>query len=178
MSRVGNNPVVIPDKVKVEVKGQLVSVEGPGGKLDFKLVPSITAEVTNKQVILKRRSESKRDKSLHGVSRTLIHYMVKGVTRGYEKELEIIGMGFKTQLKGKVLVLQLGRSHPIEYAIPEGITIQTPKPTSIIVKGIDKIKVGQVTSEIRAFYKPEPYKGKGIRHKGEYVRRKVGKAVA
>jgi large subunit ribosomal protein L6 len=178
MSRVGKNPIAIPDKVKIEINGSEVVVTGPKGKLDFRLASGITAELSDKQLILKRRSNAKRDKSLHGVSRSIVYNMVTGVTDGYQKELEIIGMGFKAQLKGKTLVLQLGRSHLIEYPIPEGIEVQLPKPTTIVVNGIDKAKVGQVAAEIRAFHPPEPYKGKGIRYKGEYVRRKVGKAVA
>ena len=178
MSRIGKNPVDVPQGVKTSLEANKITVEGPKGKLFFKIHHRLSIEVKDNKIILTRKTDSKLDKSLHGLNRTLIANMIKGVTAGYQKELEIHGVGFKAQLQGKVLNLQLGFSHPINFEIPEGITVETPKPNSIIVKGIDKAKVGEVAAEIRGFYKPEPYKGKGIRYKGEHVRRKAGKAVA
>ena len=135
-------------------------------------------EVKDKQIEVSRPTDSKWHKSLHGLTRNIIFNMIKGVNEGFSKELEIRGTGFRAQVSGKALNLQLGFSHPINFAIAEGITVEAPKPTQIIVKGIDKEKVGEVAAQIRSFYKPEPYKGKGIRYKDEYVRHKVGKAVA
>jgi large subunit ribosomal protein L6 len=177
MSRVGKKPITIPDKVKVNTSGNIITVEGSKGKLEQKIHHRIKVEVKDNEIIVSRPSDSKLDISLHGLSRSLINNMVVGVTDGYTKELEIHGVGFRAKTQGKILDLQLGFSHPIKYAIPEGITIKTPQPTQIIVEGIDKQKVGEVSAEIRDFYKPEPYKGKGIRYKGEHVRRKAGKAV-
>ncbi len=177
MSRVGKKPILIPKNVKVSVSGNTVLVEGPKGKLTFDSHPNMTVEVKADQVIVSRRSDEKSDKALHGLTRTLINNMVVGTTAGYQKELEIQGVGFRAQVSGKKLVLQLGFSHPVEFHIPEGIVIETPKPTQIIIKGIDKQKVGETAAEIRAIFPPEPYKGKGIRYVGEYVRKKVGKAV-
>ncbi len=178
MSRIGKNPIDIPAKVKVEIKGSAVTVKGPGGELQRSIHPRIKAALKDNQIVVSRSSDSKPDKSLHGLTRNLIFNMVKGVTDGFGKELEIRGVGFRAQATGKDLTLQLGFSHPINYPIPEGITVQAPKPTQIIIKGIDKEKVGSTAAKIRSFYKPEPYKGKGIRYKDEYVRHKVGKAVA
>ncbi|MCK5306191.1 MAG: 50S ribosomal protein L6 [Candidatus Omnitrophica bacterium] len=177
MSRVGKKPVSILDKVKVSVDRNVVSVEGPKGKLELTAHHRMKVEVIDKEVVIKRPSNLKLDKSLHGLTRSLIQNMVIGVTSGYKKELEIQGVGLRAQVQGKKLNLQLGFSHPINYEIPQGISIETPKPTEIIVTGIDKQLVGEVAAEIRHYYKPEPYKGKGIRYKGEYVRRKAGKTV-
>lgn len=178
MSRIGKNPIDIPANVKVEIKGNAVTVKGPGGELQRNIHPRIKAVLKDNQIEVGRSSDSKSDKSLHGLTRNLIFNMVKGVTDGFSKELEIRGVGFRAQVSSKALNLQLGFSHPINYPIPEEITVEAPKPTQIIVKGIDKEKVGSVAAKIRSFYKPEPYKGKGIRYKDEYVRHKVGKAVA
>ncbi len=177
MSRIGKVPVQIPDKVKVANNNGLVNVEGPKGKLQFELPSGIKAEVADNTVIVTRSDDSKIQKSLHGVSRTVIFNMMAGVTEGYKKELEINGVGFRAQLQGKNLNLQLGFSHPVEYAIPDDVKVTVPKPTQIVIEGIDKARVGQVAAEIRIIRKPEPYKGKGIRYVGEYVRRKQGKAV-
>ncbi|MDP3786713.1 MAG: 50S ribosomal protein L6 [Candidatus Omnitrophota bacterium] len=177
MSRVGKKPILIPKNVKVSVTGNTVLVEGPKGKLTFDAHPNMTVEAKEDQVIVSRRSDEKSDKALHGLTRTLINNMVVGTTAGYQKELEIQGVGFRAQVSGKKIVLQLGFSHPVDFHIPEGIVIEAPKPTQIIIKGIDKQKVGETAAEIRAIFPPEPYKGKGIRYLGEYVRRKVGKAV-
>ena len=178
MSRIGKKFIDIPDATKVVVGTGTVSVEGPKGKLTFNFNPRLSVTAENNKVFVKRNSDSKLDKSLHGLTRSLINNMVKGVTAGYRKELEIVGVGFKAAVLDKRLVLNLGFTHPVNYDIPEGIVIQTPKPTSIIVNGIDKALVGQTASQIRDFYRPEPYKGKGIRYVGEHVRRKVGKKVA
>lgn len=178
MSRIGKKPIGIPKNVKVGINANIISVEGPKGKLAYEMHPDMKAEVKEEQFIVSRNSDDKSAMSLHGLTRTLVNNMIIGVTSGFQKELEIVGVGFRAQVSGKKLVMQLGFSHPVEFHIPEGIVIETPKPTQIVVKGIDKQKVGEVAAEIRAFYPPEPYKGKGIRYVGEYVRKKVGKAVA
>lgn len=177
MSRVGKKPIAVPDNVKLTVDENIVIVEGPKGKLEQKIHHRIEVEVKDNEILVKRSSDLKLDKSLHGLIRSLIQNMIIGVTSGYMKELEIHGVGLRAQVQGKKLNLQLGFSHPVNYEVPQGITIETPKPTQIIIKGIDKQKVGEVAAEIRHFYKPEPYKGKGIRYKGEHVRRKAGKTV-
>lgn len=178
MSRVGKKPIAIPKEVKVELKESSLTVEGPKGKLSLRLFDSLSAECKDNLVIVSRRSDTKQDKSLHGLTRALIYNMIKGVTEGYKKSLEIIGVGFRAQVQGKVLNLQLHFSHPVNYPIPEGITIETPKANQVIISGIDKEKVGEVAAEIRAVCPPEPYKGTGIRYTGELVRKKVGKAQA
>lgn len=178
MSRIGKKPIVISKDVKVEFKDGAIVVEGPKGKLSQSLSARITVEIKDNQLFIKRLSDSKLDKSLHGLSRALISNMIKGVTEGYSKELEIIGVGFKAALKGNNLSLQLGFSHPVNFPIPEGIKIETPKPTQVVVRGIDKEMVGRISTEIRAIFPPEPYKGKGIRFVGEYVKKKIGKAQA
>ncbi len=178
MSRIGRKPISIPKDVKVNVDASnVVTVEGPKGKLTLRVSPRIKVIVENEQVRLERPTNLKMDKSLHGLYRSLINNMVIGVTQGYRKELEMVGVGYKAQLKGKELVLDVGYSHPVNYSIPEGINIQVPKPTQIIVEGIDKQRVGQVAAEIRKIRPPEPYKGKGIRYVGEKIRRKAGKAA-
>lgn len=178
MSRIGKKPLVIPKDVKIEVKDGAVFVEGPKGKLSKFLSDRITIEIKDSQLFVKRCGDSKTDKSLHGLYRALISGMVIGVTEAYVKELEIIGVGYKVTVAGNNLNLQLGFSHPVNFFIPDGIKIETPKPTQIVVRGIDKEKVGAVASEIRAICPPEPYKGKGIRFAGEYIKKKVGKSQA
>ena len=178
MSRVGKEPVPIPQGVEVKTEGGILIVKGPQGSLEFKPHPRMKLEIETGQVLVRRSSDEKEDKSLHGVTRSLIKNMVEGVTKGFSKELDIIGVGFRAQLNEKKLTLSLGFSHPIEYNIPDGITIELPTNTKIVVKGLDKAKVGEVASEIRAFHPPEPYKGKGVRYRDEVVRRKAGKAVA
>lgn len=178
MSRIGKKPIAIPKDVKIEVRDGFVYVEGPKGKLNRQISNRISLEFKDNQVLLKRVSDIKTDKSLHGLYRALIVGMIKGVTEGYVKELEIIGVGFKTQIQADKLVLQLGFSHPVHFSIPAGINIEIPKATHIIIRGIDKEKVGQAAAEIRSIYPPEPYKGKGIRFVGEYIKKKVGKAQA
>lgn len=178
MSRIGKKPVAIPAGVKVEAKDGKVSVEGPKGKLACALSDRISVELKDNQVFVKRATDIKKDKALHGLYRSLINNMIKGVTEGYTKEMEIIGVGFKAAVQGSNLNIQLSFSHPVNFPIPQGIKIETPKLTSIIISGIDKELVGKVATEIRSIYPPEPYKGKGIRFVGEYVKKKVGKAQA
>lgn len=178
MSRIGKKSILIPEGVKVTLDQNLVTIEGPKGKLEHKVPGSIRIESKDGTLLFTRSSDSKMNKSLHGLTRAIVQNMIVGVTQGYLKELEIVGVGYKAQIQGRILNLQLGFSHPINFPLPEGIAIETPKPTQIVIKGIDKAKVGEVAAKIRSFYPPEPYKGKGIRYVGEYVRKKAGKAVA
>ncbi len=178
MSRLGKKAVICPKEVKVTVKDNFIFVEGPKGKLSIPLSPRINLEITEGQVLVKRVADTKMDKALHGLSRALIVNMIKGVTEGYKKELEIIGVGFKAAVQGNILNLNLGFSHPVAFPIPQGIKIEAPKPTQLVITGIDKELIGKVSTEIRSICPPEPYKGKGIRFLGEYVKKKVGKAQA
>ncbi len=178
MSRIGKKPITIPKEVKCESKDGYIRLEGPKGKLDMALHSRITLEIKEGQIFVKRMSDTKLDKSLHGLYRSLTFNMIKGVVEGYVKELEIIGVGYKAQIQGNVLNMQLGFSHPVNFPIPEGIKIETPKPTHIVVRGIDKQKVGEISHKIRAICPPEPYKGKGIRFAGEYIKKKIGKSQA
>lgn len=178
MSRLGKKPVTIPQGVKIEFKEGVVFVEGPKGKLSRPIRDRIIPEIKDNQLLLKRVADTKMDKSLHGLYRALIAGMIKGVTEGYVKELEIIGVGFKAQVQGETLNMQLGFSHPVNIPIPAGIKIEAPKPTHLVIRGIDKELIGKVAKEIRGVYPPEPYKGKGIRFVGEHVKKKVGKAQA
>jgi len=178
MSRIGKKPVAIPSGVKAAVNGNTINIEGAKGKLSYTFKSDFKVVVKDNAVVVTRPSDAKQDKATHGLIRSLVNNMIIGVTQGYKKDLEITGVGFKAAVQGKVLNLQLSYSHPINYNIPEGITVETPKPNIIIVKGVDKAKVGEVAAEIRDFYRPEPYKGKGIKYVGEHVRRKAGKAVA
>lgn len=178
MSRIGKKPVALPGGVKATVSGSVVNIEGPKGKLTYSFAPNFKVEVKDNAITVTRPSDLKQDKATHGLIRSLLNNMVIGVTDGYRKDLEITGVGFKAAVQGKVLNIQLSYSHPINYNIPEGVTIETPKPNQIIIKGTDKAKVGEVAAEIRDYYRPEPYKGKGIKYVGEHVRRKAGKAVA
>jgi large subunit ribosomal protein L6 len=178
MSRIGNKAVEIPDKVKVNVDQEgAVSVEGPKGKLQWKLPRQIRASVKDNQVSLARDAESRSVKALHGLSRSLVHNMVQGVSEGFTKQLEIEGVGFKAAVQGSTLNLSLGFSHPVPFSIPKDIKITVADNTKITVQGVDKKLVGQVAADIRRFYPPEPYKGKGVRYAGEQIRRKVGKTV-
>jgi len=178
MSRIGKRPITIPSGVKVAISGGKVTVEGSKGKLEFILPQRITVTSKDNIVEVKRDSNQKIHRAFHGTVRAIITNMIIGVSEGYKKQLEIIGVGYRAQSQGNNLNMQLGFSHPVVYAIPEGVKIETPKPTQITVSGIDKRLVGQVAAEIRSKLPPEPYKGKGIRYVGEYVRRKLGKAVA
>ena len=178
MSRIGRKPIPILEKVKVEVKDKIVYVEGPKGKLSLKLDPLINVKVEDGKVVVERENDSKRAKSMHGTTRALINNMIIGVKEGFKKGLEVVGTGYKAQLKGNVLVLQLGFSHPVEVNIPQDLKVTVEGQSKIFVEGIDKQRVGQFAASIRAIFPPEPYKGKGIRYIGEEVRRKLGKAMA
>jgi len=177
MSRIGKQPIAIPAKVKVEVKGQQVSVEGPKGKLNWQLPRRTTAKVENGKVVVSREGDDAATKALHGLSRALLNNMVRGVSEGFVKKLEIQGVGFKAAVQGKVVNLSLGYSHPLNYPIPEQIKVTVEENTKLTIEGPDKQVVGQVAAEIRAYYPPEPYKGKGVRYVGEHVVRKEGKTV-
>lgn len=177
MSRIGKLPIDIPEKVEVTVdQDNLVTVKGPKGELTEKVDSRITVEVKEGQVLVARPNDNKTNRALHGLYRSLINNMVVGVSNGYQKKLQIVGVGYRATKNGKNLELQLGYSHPVIMEDPEGITTEVPQQTEIIVSGIDKQKVGNYAAKIRDWRKPEPYKGKGIRYAGEYVRRKEGKA--
>ena len=178
MSRIGKQPVAIPDKVKVDIKNTTVLVEGPKGKVQKTFAPVVKIEIADKKVNVAPTEDSRFAKAMYGTVRSVIAGMVKGVTVGYSKDLEIQGVGFKANLKGKVLDLALGYSHPITMDIPDGIKLTVVDGTKVKVEGCDKQLVGAVTAEIRSYYPPEPYKGKGVRIVGERVRRKEGKTVA
>ena len=175
MSRVGKKPVAIPSGVTAVVEGQTVKVKGPKGALSLVLHGDVAAKVDKGEVKVDPRSETKRARAMWGTYRSLLENVMTGVTKGFERKLEISGVGYRAALQGKNLQVQLGYSHDIVYPIPEGITIVVPKPTEIVISGIDGQKVGHVAAEIRAFRKPEPYKGKGVKYAGEYIFRKEGK---
>jgi large subunit ribosomal protein L6 len=175
MSRVGKKPVPIPSGVTAVVEGQTVKVKGPKGALSVVLHADVTAKADKSEVKLDPRSDTTRARAMWGTYRSLIANVMEGVTKGFERRLEISGVGYRAALQGKNLQLALGYSHDVVYAIPEGITITVPKPTEIIVAGVDGQKVGHVAAEIRAFRKPEPYKGKGVKYANEYIFRKEGK---
>ena len=169
---------MIPSQVKVGITTGDVQVEGPKGKLHYQVHPRMKVSLKENTLVVERPTHLRLDRALHGLTRTLLQNMVRGVTEGYSKELEIEGVGYRAQVSGRKLVLNLGFSHPIEYLIPEGIEIKAPKPTHLVVNGIDRQKVGQVAADIRHFHEPEPYKGKGIHYAGEVIRRKQGKTMA
>jgi large subunit ribosomal protein L6 len=175
MSRIGKKPVPVPTGVTVNLSGQNVSVKGPKGELKFVLVEHVLAKLEDGKVAVDPRDETKLARSCWGMSRTMISNMIKGVTQGYSRSLEINGVGYRAAVQGKVLQLNLGYSHDVNYPIPEGIEIKTPKPTEIVITGIDKQRVGQVAAEIRDYRGPEPYKGKGIKYSDERIFRKEGK---
>src|SRR5579864_394371 len=177
MSRIGKQPIAIPAKVKVEVKGQKVFVEGPKGKLNFELPHRTSLKVEGGNVLVSRQGDDAQAKALHGLSRALVNNMIKGVSEGFVRKLEIQGVGFKAAVNGKVVNLALGYSHPINYDIPDQVKVTVEENTKLTIEGPDKKVVGQVASEIRSFYPPEPYKGKGVRYAGEHVQRKEGKTV-
>ena len=177
MSRIGRAPVVIPSGVKIKQDGQQVFVEGPKGKLSLTLVPSISVKIDGQTLKVERSGDEKPVRALHGLSRALLANMVQGVTNGFSKELEITGVGYRAQVQGKQLSLTVGFSHPVVMPIPEGLTVEVPKPTNVIIKGFDKQLVGQFAANIRHVAPPEPYKGKGIKYAGEVIRRKAGKAA-
>lgn len=175
MSRVGKKPIPIPDKVKVSIKDRHIAVEGPKGKLEIDVDPPITVKIEDNEIVVTRPNDARRNRAFHGLTRALIANMVQGVSAGFEKKLEIQGVGYRAAAQGKALSFQLGYSHPILFEPPPGIELAVDH-NIVTVSGIDKQAVGQVAAQIRALRKPEPYKGKGIRYVGEYVRRKAGKA--
>jgi large subunit ribosomal protein L6 len=177
MSRIGKQPIAIPPKVKVEVKGQKVSVEGPKGKLNFDLPKRTSLKVEGDKAVVGRDGDDAQAKALHGLSRALVNNMVKGVSEGFVKKLEIQGVGFKAAVQGKTVNMSLGYSHPINYPIPDQIKVTVEENTKLTIEGPDRQVVGQVAAELRSFYPPEPYKGKGVRYVGEHVARKEGKTV-
>ena len=175
MSRVGKKPVAIPSGVTANVEGQTVKVKGPKGALQVVLHGDVGATMDKGEITITPRGETKRARAMWGTYRALVANLMTGVTKGFEQKLEITGVGYRAAVQGKNLQLQLGYSHDVAYAIPDGIAIVTPKPTEIVITGIDRQKVGQVAAEIRDYRPPEPYKGKGVRHAGEYIFRKEGK---
>lgn len=178
MSRIGKKPIELPDKVKLNISGEgAVNVEGPKGKLAWALPKQIKARIDGKNVLVERNSESRQVRALHGLTRALIANMVTGVSAGFAKDLEIQGVGFKAAVQGQTLNLSLGFSHPVLFPIPPGIKITVAENTKVRIEGIDKHLVGQVAADIRSYYPPEPYKGKGVRYAGEQIRRKEGKTV-
>jgi large subunit ribosomal protein L6 len=177
MSRIGKKPIVLPEKVEVDVRGRTVKVKGPGGELARELHPAVKVAVAEGRVEVSPRDESRESRALWGLSRSLVANMVEGVSQGFRKELEIVGVGYRAELQGRALKLSLGFSRPVNFQPPEGITLEVPNPQAVVVAGIDKELVGQCAAEIRLLRPPEPYKGKGVRYKGERVRRKVRKGT-
>jgi len=175
MSRIGKKPVAIPGGVTAAVEGQEIKVKGPKGELKHVLVDQVIAKMDKDGIEVAMREDTKEARAMWGMSRTLVANLVTGVTDGFTKTLEITGVGYRAAVQGQALQLQLGHSHDISYVVPQGIQVQCPKPTEIVISGIDKQKVGQVAAEIRRFRPPEPYKGKGVRYAGEYILRKEGK---
>jgi large subunit ribosomal protein L6 len=178
VSRIGRKPVPVVKGIKIERSAETLKVKGPKGELTAKVPASIGVEVKDSEVIITRSSDEKSQRALHGTWRALINNLVKGVSEGFQRKLEIVGVGYKAEMKGKKLQLSLGYSHPILFVPPDSVKIETPIPTNILISGIDKQLVGQVASKIRSFRPPEPYKGKGVKYEGEYIRRKAGKAAA
>ena len=177
MSRVGYLPIEIPSNVKLSIVDSDVEVEGPKGKLSWTLPDGIRLNLAENVATLERPNDLRQYKSLHGLSRSLVANMVEGVSKGFKRKLEIHGVGFRAAVKGNILDLSLGFSHPLEHPIPDGINVKVEENTNILIEGFDKQKVGQFASDIRSYYPPEPYKGKGVRYSDEHVRRKAGKSV-
>lgn len=177
MSRIGLKPIEIPKDVEVKYENNHIHIKGPKGELERDIHPLVKVNIDGNILTVERANDEKFSRSIHGTTRSLINNMIEGVTKGFQKELEIIGVGYRAQKQGNKLVINAGYSHPVEIEPIEGIEFEVPKNTEIIVKGIDKQKVGSVAAEIRAIRPPEPYKGKGIRYKGEHVRRKEGKTA-
>lgn len=178
MSRIGKKPVAIPSGVTVSVEGSAVKVKGPKGELSQEVPASLEVKVENNEVAVSPREASPFARAMHGTVRSLVQNMIDGVTKGYSKDLEIQGVGFRAQVQGKQVTLSLGYSHPIVFQVPDQVTVEVKDGTALTVSGPSKQMVGQVSARIRSFYPAEPYKGKGVRYKGEHVRRKAGKAVA
>lgn len=175
MSRIGKKPVSVPSGVIAQVAGQTVKVKGPKGELAFTCPDDVVVAMDGQAINVAMRHETRRARAMWGMSRTRVANLVEGVTKGFERKLEITGVGYKAAAQGKVLNLSLGFSHDVNYSVPTGITVATPKPTEIVVSGIDKQQVGQVAAEIRSYRGPEPYKGKGVKYAGEFIFRKEGK---
>ncbi|MBM2577121.1 50S ribosomal protein L6 [Jannaschia sp. Os4] len=175
MSRIGKKPVELPSGVEASLSGQTINVKGPKGTLSFTATDDVTLNVDGQTVTVEPRGKSKRARQQWGMSRTVVANLVQGVTQGFKKELEITGVGYRAQMQGNVLKLSLGYSHDVNFEVPQGVTVTAPKPTEIVVEGNDAQQVGQVAANIREWRPPEPYKGKGIRYKGEYIFRKEGK---
>ena len=175
MSRIGKQPVAIPSGVSATVDGQQVTVKGPKGELSAVLVEEVIAKLDDGEITVTPRDETKRARAMWGMSRTIVSNLIDGVNEGFSKTLEINGVGYRAQAQGNNLQLNLGFSHDVVYSVPEGVDVKTPKPTEIVISGIDKQKVGQVAAEIRSYRPPEPYKGKGVKYAGEYIFRKEGK---
>lgn len=178
MSRIGRKPISLPPGVEISVAANIITVKGPKGVLSQALPDDITIEQQENELMVKRPSDIKRHRAMHGLTRALVANMVVGVTSGFEKKLEMVGVGYRAQMQGNKLVINIGFSHPVEVAPPEGIEFEVPAVTKITVKGIDKQLVGNTAADIRAIRKPEPYKGKGMRYENEVVRRKAGKTGA
>lgn len=177
MSRIGKKPVSLPSGVTVKRDGEFISVKGPKGELRQAVSDAINVAIEGNEVIVTRPNDQAEARSMHGLTRTLIDNMVQGVSAGYTRRLEIVGVGYRAEVRGKGIMLNLGFSHPIFFFPPSGITVETPTPTSIVLGGIDKQLIGQVAAKIRSFRPPEPYKGKGIKYEGEQIRRKAGKSA-
>jgi len=175
MSRIGKKPVVVPAGVTAKVDGQLVQVKGAKGQLEFRVPDDVSVVQESNEIKVDPRNDTKRARALWGTARAQVNNIVLGVTKGFEKKLEITGVGYRAAVQGKVLQLALGYSHDVNYAIPAGVTIVTPKPTEITISGVDKQQIGQIAAEIRALRGPEPYKGKGVKYAGEFIFRKEGK---
>jgi len=178
MSRIGSRPIRIPEGIKVEINAAVIKIEGKGKVSEFIVADRFQTEIKDNEIIITRPSDARKDRAMHGTIRSLVQNIIIGIETGFVKKLQIQGVGYKAQMKGKTLVLDIGFSHSIKHMAPEDVTIETPSATEILVKGIDKQKVGEVAAEIRDYYPPEPYKGKGIRYEGEYVRHKQGKSVS
>jgi large subunit ribosomal protein L6 len=177
MSRIGKLPIPVPPKVKVDIKGQKVHVEGPKGKLDWELPAETSVKVDGGEVVVSREGDHSRARAMHGLSRALLNNMIKGVSDGFTRRLEINGVGFRAAVTGKTITMNLGYSHPIVYEVPSTVSVKVEENTKILVEGPDKMLVGKVASELRSYYPPEPYKGKGVKYSDEQIKRKEGKTV-
>lgn len=178
MSRIGKKPVVVPQAVTVTVGNGLIKIKGKNGELVQVIHPNVAVEVKGNEILVSRKSNNAFDRSLHGMLRALIANMVKGVSEGFQRKLELVGVGYRAEMKGKALQLAVGYSHPVVFRAPESIKIEAPTQTSIVISGNDKQLVGLVAAKIRSFRPPEPYKGKGVKYEGEFIRRKAGKTAA
>lgn len=178
MSRIGNKPVAIIDGVKIAVNGRVINVEGPKGKLSWEHRPEVSVAVDGKQVVVKRQNDEREARAFHGLTRAVINNMIFGVKNGYEKRLEIVGVGYQATLKGKVIAMRVGFANELQRTVPEGLTVTVPDATHVVIQGADKQKVGQFAAELRQLRKPEPYKGKGVRYQGEQIKLKPGKAAS